>query len=75
MDKSDLDFLVDSEDTDLLYKHILKAICNDSHRIRDGINRYTIDQTRIHVLSTSIIYDTKYDVAIIRKVGKYVMEL
>lgn len=75
MDKFDLDFLVDSKDTDLLYKHILKAICNDSRRVRDGINRYTIDQTRIHVLSTSIIYDTKYDVAIIRKVGKYVMEL
>lgn len=75
MDKSDLNFLVDSEDTDLLYKHILKAICNNSYRIRDDINRYTIDQTRIHVLSTSIIYDTKYDVAVIRKVGKHVMEL
>ena len=75
MDKSDLDFLVDSEDTDLLYKHILKAICNSSQRIRDGINRYTIDQVYIHTLSTSIIYSTKYDVAIIRRVGKHVMEL
>lgn len=75
MDKSDLDFLVDSEDTDLIYKHILKAICSNFHRIRDGINRYTIDQVYIHTLSTSIIYSTKYDVAIIRRVGKHVMEL
>lgn len=75
MDKADLDFLVDSEDTDLIYKHILKAICSNSHRVRDGINRYTIDQVRIHVLSTSIIYSTKYDVSIIRRVGKHVMEL
>lgn len=75
MDKSDLDFLVDSQDTDLLYRHILKAICSNSHRIRDGINRYTIDQVYIHTLSTSIIYSTKYDVTIIRRVGKHVMEL
>lgn len=75
MDKSDLDFLVDSQDTDLLYRHILKAICSNSHRIRDGINRYTIDQARMHVLSTSILYSTKYDATIIRKVGKHVMEL
>lgn len=75
MDKADLDLLVDSEDTDLIYKHILKAICSNSHRVRDGINRYTIDQVRIHVLSTSIIYSTKYDVSIIRRVGKHVMEL
>ena len=75
MDKADLDFLVDSEDTDLIYKHILKAICSNSHRVRDGINRYTIDQVRIHVLSTSIIYRNKYDVSIIRRVGKHVMEL
>lgn len=75
MDKSDLDFLVDSEDTDLIYKHILKAIYNSSCKIRDGINRYTIDQVYIHTLSTSIIYSTKYDVTIIRRVGKHVMEL
>lgn len=75
MDKPDLDFLVDSEDTDLLYKHILEAICNSSYEIRDGINRYTIDQVFIHTLSTSIIYSTKYDIAIIRKVGKYALEL
>ena len=75
MDKSDLDLLVDSEDTDLIYKHILKAICSNSHRVRDGINRYTIDQVYIHNLSTSIIYSTKYDITTIRRVDKYVMEL
>ena len=75
MDKTDLDLLVDSEDTDLIYKHILKAICNSSCEIRDGINRYTIDQVSIHTLSTSIVYSTKYDISIIRKVGKYALEL
>ena len=75
MDKTDLDFLVDSEDTDLIYKHILEAICNNSHRVQDGINRYTIDQVFIHTLSTSIIYSTKYDISIIRRMGKYALEL
>ena len=75
MDKSDLDFLVDSLDADLLYKHILEAICNNSHRVRDGINRYIIDQVFIHNLSTSIVYSTKYDIAIIRRIGKYALEL
>jgi hypothetical protein len=75
MDKVDLDFLVDSEDIDLIYKHILEAICNSSCKIRDGINRYTIDQVSIHTLSTSIICSTKYDITIIRKVGKYALEL
>jgi len=77
MDKSDLDFLVDSQDADLLYKHILEAICSNSHRIQDGLNEYTIDQVYIHALSTSIIYSTKYeyDITIIRKVGKYALEL
>lgn len=75
MDKADLDFLVDSQDADLLYKHILEAICSNSHRVRDGINRYTIDQVYIHTLSTSIIYSTKYDISIIRRIGKYALEL
>lgn len=74
MDKPDLDFLIDSGDADMLYKHILEAIYS-SRKIRDGINRYTIDQVYIHTLSTSIIYSTKYDIAIIRKVGKYALEL
>lgn len=74
MDKSDLDFLVDSGDADLLYKHILEAICSNSHRIRDGINRYTINQLIFHTLNTCIIYRSKHDVNI-KRVGKYVMEL
>ena len=75
MDKLDLDFLIDSEDNNLLYKHTLEAICSSSRRVRDGINRYTIDQVFIHTLSTSIVYSTEYDISIIRKVGKYALEL
>lgn len=75
MDKTDLDFLVDSEDTNLIYKYILEAICNSSHRVQDGINGYTIDQVFIHTLSTSIIYSTEYDITIIRRIGKYALEL
>lgn len=74
MDKLDLDFLVDSEDADLLYKHILEAICSNSRRIRDGINRYTINQLIFHTLNACIIYRSKRDVNI-KRVGKYVMEL
>ena len=74
MDKSDLDLLIDSEDTDLIYKHILKAICSSPYRIQNGFNRYTIDQVIIHSLTTCIIYRSKQDVNI-KRVGKYVMEL
>ena len=74
MDKSDLDFLVDSLDADLLYKHILEAICSNSDKIRDGINRYTIDQVIMHSLGTGILYRSRYDV-ILKRVDKYAMEL
>lgn len=75
MDKSDLDFLINSQDTDLLYMHILKTICSNSCRIRDGINRYIIDKTAIHSLSTCVIYCTRYHITDIGRIDKYVMEL
>ena len=73
MDKPDLDFLVDSGDADLLYKYILEAVCS-SRRVRDGINRYTINQVIIHSLSTCILYRSKSNVDI-KRVNRYVMEL
>jgi len=75
MDKFDLDFLIDSQDADLLYKHILKAICSNSTNIRDGINRYTIDLVTIHRLTTTILYRTEYRQIHIGRIDKYVMEL
>lgn len=76
MDKFDLEFLIDSEDTNLLYKHILEAICSNSHRIQDGINRYTIDQVIFHTLNTVILFNNKSNNTLgIRRIDKYVMEL
>ena len=75
MDKFDLDFLVDSQDADLLYKHILEAICSSSEKIRNGINRYIVDQIIMHSLGAGILYRSRYDVADIRRVYKYAMEL
>ena len=75
MDKFDLDFIRDSQEPDLLYKHVLKAICGTSDKIRDGVNRYTIDQVIIHNLSTSIIYSSKYRTIHIGRIDKYAMEL
>ena len=74
MDKPDLDFLVDSQDTDLLYKHILEAICSNFDRVRYGINRYTIDYVLIYSLNTYILYRSRFD-SNIGKVNKYAMEL
>ena len=74
MDKTDLDFLVDSQDANLLYKHILEAICNNSTKVRDIANRYTINQMIIYSLSTCILYRSKRNVDIGR-VNRYVMEL
>lgn len=74
MDKLDLDFLVDSQDTNLLYKYILEAICSNFEEVRNGINRYTIDQTIIHTLSSCIIYRSKHDVNI-KRIDRYAMEL
>ena len=75
MDKFDLDFLVDSQDADLLYKHILEAICSNSDKIRNGINRYMVGQVIMHSLGAGILYRSRYDVADIRRVYKYAMEL
>lgn len=72
MDKADLDFLVDSGDTNLLYKHILEAIYNNPEKVRYGINRYTIDHVIMHNVTSGIIYCTRLDIG---KVDKYVMEL
>jgi hypothetical protein len=75
MDKFDLDFLVDSQDANLLYKHLLKAICNNSTKIRDGINRYRIDLVTIHRLTSTILYRTEYRQIHTGRIDKYVMEL
>ena len=75
MDKPDLDFLVDSQDADLLYKHIIEAICSNSHRVRDGINRYIVGRVIMHSLGAGILYRSRYDVTDIRRIYKYVMEL
>ena len=72
MDKFDLDFLVDSQDVNLLYKHILEAICNNSEQIRYGIHRYTIDHLIMHEVTSGIVYCTRTHIG---KVSKYVMEL
>ena len=75
MDKSDLDFLVDSQDADLLYKYILEAICSKSRKIQDGVGWYSIDRLAIHSLYTCILYRSTYNSANINRIDKYVMEL
>lgn len=75
MDKPDLDFLVDSQDADLLYKYILEAICNNSTKVRDIANRYTINQMIIYSLSTCILYRSKSNEDNIGRVNKHAMEL
>jgi hypothetical protein len=72
MDKFDLDFLVDSQDADLLYKHILEAIYSSSEKIRYGIHRYTIDHVIMHEVTSGIVYCTRTHIG---KVSKYAMEL
>jgi hypothetical protein len=72
MVKSDLDFLVDSRDADLLYKHVLEAICSNPDRVRYGINRYTLDLVVIYTVSSGIIYCTRTDIG---RIDKYAMEL
>ena len=77
MDKFDLDFLIDSQDTNLLYKHILEAICINSDRIRKDLrSMYIIDLLSIHIWSTYITYSTEYPHRIYTgRIDKYVMEL
>ena len=75
MDKTDLDFLVDSQDANLLYKHILEAICNNSTKVRDIANRYTINQMIIYSLNTCILYRSKSNEGNIGRVNKHAMEL
>ena len=77
MDKADLDFLIDSQDADLLYKHILKAICSSSCRIQNGTNRYTIDLVTVYRLCSTILYKTgtEYSETDTGRLDKYVMEL
>jgi hypothetical protein len=72
---SDLDFLVDSRDADLLYKHILEAICSNPDRVRYGINRYTLDLVVIHTVPSGIIYCNRYNSIDIGRIDKYAMEL
>ena len=72
MDKPDLDFLIDSQDADLLYKHILEVICNSSEKVRYGVHRYRIDYVIIHTITSGIIYSNRTHIG---KVDKYAMEL
>ena len=75
MDKFDLDFLIDSQDADLLYKYILEAICIKSRKIQDGIGWYSIDRLAIHSLRMCILYRSAFNSANINRIDKYVMEL
>jgi KaiC/GvpD/RAD55 family RecA-like ATPase len=75
MDKSDLDFLINSQDVDLLYKHILKEVRKLHRCFRVGYNRYVIGQVRIHMLDEYAVYN-EYDYTLnIGRVDKYAMEL
>ena len=77
MDKFDLDFLVDSQDANLLYKHILIAICNNSGKVRKDTNMYVIDSLTIHCMCTCMFYSTEYPINRVHtgRIDKYVMEL
>lgn len=77
MDKFDLDFLVDSQDANLLYKHLLKAICSNSDKVRKDTNMYVIDLVEIRTLPTSMFYSTEYNINRVHtgRIDKYVMEL
>lgn len=75
MVKSDLDFLVDSRDADLLYKHVLEAICSNPDRVRYGINRYTLGFAVIHTVSSGIIYCNRHNLTDFGMIDKYAMEL
>lgn len=75
MVKSDLDFLVDSRDADLLYKHVLEEICSKPDFVRYAINRYVLDHVVIHTVSSGIIYCSRYNSTDIGRIDKYAMEL
>lgn len=75
MDKSDLDFLLNSQDPNLLYKHLVKAIINYSRPIKVGHNRYGIDQVRIHLLTEYAAYNERAFILNVGRLDKYVMEL
>ena len=75
MDKSDLDFLLNSQDPNLLYKHILKEIIESSQPIKVGYNRYGIDQVRIHMLTEYAAYNERAFILNVGRLDKYAMEL
>lgn len=75
MDKPDLDFLLASYDAKLLYKHILKEVIKSSQPIKVGINRYGIDQIRIHMFTEFATYNERAFILNVGRLDKYVMEL
>ena len=75
MDKSALDFLISSQDFNLLYKHLLNAIIRSNQPIKAGINRYVIDQIRIHMCTESATYNERAFILNVGRIDKYVMEL
>lgn len=75
MDKSALDFIISSQDLNLLYKHLLKAITRSVQPIRVGYNRYSIDQLGIHLTTEYAIYNKRTLILDIGRLDKYAMEL
>lgn len=76
MDKSDLDFLVQSQDIYLLYKHILKAIQDTNEKLHAGVDNYTfkgeytISHLALYALNNRILYTD--DAILIGRIDKYV---
>lgn len=75
MDKSALDFIISSQDLNLLYKHLLNAITRSVQPIKVGYNRYGIDQVRIHLTTECAMYNERAFILNIGRLDKYVMEL
>ena len=75
MDKADLDFLLNSQDPNLLYKHLIKAIIRSAKFNKVGFNRYAIDQLRIHLLTEHAVCNERAFILNVGRLDKYVMEL
>ena len=75
MDKSDLDFLLSSQDLDLLYKHLIKAIIHSAKFNKVGYNRYAIDELRIHILTEYAVYNERAFILNVGRLDKYAVEI
>ena len=75
MDKSDLDFLLNSQDPNLLYKHLIKAIIRSAKFSRVGYNRYAIGELRIHMLTEYAVYNERAFILNVGRLDKYAVEI